>query len=101
MLVLGRGAIDMGQATRDELAIVMALRAVDPLTVKSAVGVLLKEIGESPSARAGLGKNLGSTVALLDAIHRSGGEFDKGTTHEEQFKAERAYFRLAEKFKPL
>lgn len=77
-VVAGQGMINECHESSDELAMVDAIRAIHPSSVKTLVGLLLKEIGESAETRAKLGKGLGSTVAALDEIHRSDGAFTKG-----------------------
>lgn len=78
LVVAGQGMLNECHESSDELAMVDALRALHPSSVKTVVGLLLKEIGESAETRAKLGKGLGSTVAALDDIHRSDGAFTKG-----------------------
>ncbi len=95
----GRGFLNECHETDDELTIVRALRAVDPSTVQSVVSVLIRDIGENPDTRATLGKGLGADLQRLDAIHRAGGQFDKGSTEEEQAAAGREIIRMTTRAK--
>jgi transcriptional regulator with XRE-family HTH domain len=87
LVVTGQGFLNECHETGDELTIVRALRAVDPSTVQTVVGALIRDIGENPDTRATLGEGLGADLQRLDAIHRAGGQFSKGSTKEEQAAA--------------
>lgn len=94
LAVTGRGFINECHETEDELALVRALRAVDPVTVQAVVATLIKGIGDSPEARSRLGDRLGADLHRLDAINRAAGHFEKGSTEEEQAEAGREIARL-------
>jgi hypothetical protein len=71
------------------------LRAVDTGTVQAVVTALIRDIGGNPEARARLGERLGADLHRLDAINRAGGQFDKGSSEEEQAVAVREIARMA------
>lgn len=100
LVATGRGFLNECHETADELAMVRALRAVEPSTVQAVVGVLIKDIGDNASTRVKLGPSLGSDLQALDSIHRAGGHFDKGVTAEEHHREARAPTRRALGLKP-
>lgn len=93
--VTGRGLINECHETEDELAVVRALRAVDPATVQAVVATLIRGIGENSEARSLLGDRLGADLHRLDAINRAAGHFEKGSTEEDQAEAGREIMRIA------
>ena len=95
----GRGFINECHETEDELTVVRALRAVDPVTVQAVVATLIRGIGDSAEARSRLGDRLGADLHRLDAINRTGGQFEKGSTEEEQAEAGREIVRIATRAK--
>lgn len=95
LAVTGRGFLSECHETEDELTVVRALRAVDPVTVQAVVATLIRGIGDSAEARSRLGDRLGADLHRLDAINRAAGHFAKGSSEEEQAKARREIGRIA------
>lgn len=84
LVVAGKGVLNDGNETEDELAIVGVLRAARPETVKNIIGTLLREIEDDPRTRERLrGPRVDEHIARLGAIFRASGEFSKGSSPED------------------
>lgn len=80
----GHHLLSRHEESRDELAVVEAMRAVDPQTVSEVVAALLRDLGENAESRDRLGsEKLGVIVHRLHIIHHAGGEFTKGMSQEQ------------------
>lgn len=84
ILMTGKRVLSECHETDDELAMVSALRAVEPETVKTIVDLLLRQIEENASTRERMnGHNTVNDIARLGAIFKAGGLFQKGSSAKE------------------
>ncbi len=92
----GNFRLNRSVETRDERAVIEAMRAVDPQTVSEVIAALLRDLGENAESRGRLGsEKVGVIVHRLHVIHSAGGEFTKGMSQEEADAATRQLKEIA------